>query len=232
MAQEKKNILIQRVVFTLLLAICIIVALAMTFSSPKPAKIVDQNGYVDYYDSLNDSTCEIEIICAEDVQGSNITVAFYDEEGNLLSTETEYFYPNSNKLTETFYYINGKVDSYEIVDGNINAYDNSDVVARVFFIMSPFILILLICSLMLSYKVYDYDGNKIEVYSGWYYHYIKINGEKYDEHNTLQSFSPIYLSCMLDDYTTIEATISLSNRIALKINGRLYEPVQKNIEQN
>lgn len=224
--------MIQRIVFASLSAVCIIVALALIFSQPKPAEIVDQNGYVDYYDSLNYSKCEIEIVCAKEVRDSNITVAFYDEEGNLLSTETKYFYSDSNKLTATFYSINGNVDSYEIIDGDINVYNNNDAVARVFIIMIPFILLLLIGTLMLSYKVYDYDGNKIEVYSGWYYHYIKINGEKYDEHNTSLSLSSIYLSCMLDDNTAIEATISLSNRIALKVNGKLYKPVQKNIKQS
>ena len=61
------------------------------------------------------------------------------------------------------------------------------------------------------------------VYAGWYHHYILINGEKYDEHNTITFFTPILLSASLDDGSEVKATISLTNRIALKINGKLYQ---------
>lgn len=49
-----------------------------------------------------------------------------------------------------------------------------------------------------------------------------VNGVKTDEHNTIMSFTPIYLSCTLEDGTNLQATVSLTNRISLKINDLLY----------
>ena len=52
----------------------------------------------------------------------------------------------------------------------------------------PIVLIIFISTLLLSYKKYEYNGRIIEVYSGWYHHYMKYGGIKVDEHNTIQSF--------------------------------------------
>ena len=81
---------------------------------------------------------------------------------------------------------------------------------------------MLISALMLSCKVYVYNKKLIIVYGGRYHNYLKYGGVKVDEHNTFKSFSPIYLSCTLNDGTHIAATISLSKRISLKINDKLY----------
>ncbi len=91
-----------------------------------------------------------------------------------------------------------------------------------FFILDVFLLGMFICTLLLSCKEYKYDGYSIVVYSGFYHHYIKINGRIEDEHNTIATFSAIYLSCTIDEQY-FEATISLTNRISLKINDRLYK---------
>lgn len=87
-----------------------------------------------------------------------------------------------------------------------------------------FILTFLIGSFFLSYKLYEYNGNVIIVYAGFSHHYIKVNGVKTDEYISSIYFTPIRLSCTLEDGTNIQATISLTNRISLKINDRLYEP--------
>lgn len=88
---------------------------------------------------------------------------------------------------------------------------------------SVFVICFLITSLLLSCKVYDYNGVEIIVYAGRYHNYIKVNGTITDEHNTLRTWTAITLSCALDDDTELKATISLSNRIALKINNKLYK---------
>ena len=77
------------------------------------------------------------------------------------------------------------------------------------------------CTLCLHCKTYTFRGNSIVVYAGFCNHYIKANGVKCDEHNTLISFTPIVMSCKLDDGTMLQATISMSNRIALKANDKL-----------
>lgn len=86
-----------------------------------------------------------------------------------------------------------------------------------------FPLVWFVGALMLSCKEYVYKGNYIVVYAGFYNHYILVNGEKYDEHKALLSWVPIYLDCVLENGGDVNVTISTSNRIALKINGRLCE---------
>lgn len=101
-------------------------------------------------------------------------------------------------------------------------WDYDTIVIILFIHADIFIPIIFIVSLFLSYKSYRYNGDFIVVYSGWFHHYIKVNGTKMDEHNTLQTFIPILLTCTLDDGTDLEATITLTNRISLKINNQLY----------
>lgn len=83
------------------------------------------------------------------------------------------------------------------------------------------IFLIFVCTLCLHCKTYTFRGNSIVVYAGFCNHYIKANGVKCDEHNTLISFTPIVMSCKLDDGTMLQATISMSNRIALKANDKL-----------
>ena len=89
-----------------------------------------------------------------------------------------------------------------------------------------FILIFLISSFLYSCKVYEYNGNVIVVYAGYSHHYIKVNGEKTDEYISSIFFTPIRLSCTLEDGTHLAATVSLVNRISLKINDRLYRAME------
>lgn len=52
--------------------------------------------------------------------------------------------------------------------------------------------IIFICSLFLSYKIYKFNGNIITIYAGYYNHYIKINGEMFDEHTNIYKFYTNY----------------------------------------
>lgn len=88
-------------------------------------------------------------------------------------------------------------------------------------------IIFFINALSLSCQRFYYDGREIIVYAGTFHHYIKIDGEKCDEHNTLSGLIPIFLSTRLEDDTFIECTISTFNRIALKIDGKLYRNKKK-----
>lgn len=98
-----------------------------------------------------------------------------------------------------------------------------------FYFFDIFVLAFFICALFLSYKAYDYEGKTIIVYAGFYHHYLKVDGEIMDEHNTLTSFTAIPLSCTLDDGVVLHATITMTNRISLKINDRLYKNYKKGI---
>ena len=113
--------------------------------------------------------------------------------------------------------------------GNLHVADEIEIVLSTYLIiiLDSVTSVFFICSLLLSYKIYDYKGNKIIVYAGWYHHYIKVNGEKVDEHNTIFTYTAINMSCTLDDGAEVWATISMTNRISLKINNRLYNGVKK-----
>lgn len=88
--------------------------------------------------------------------------------------------------------------------------------------LDAFVPLFFICALLLSCKIYRYNGMEIIVYAGWYHHYIKVSGVLVDTHNTILSYTPIVLSATLEDGTELQATISLTNRISLKINNKLY----------
>lgn len=84
-------------------------------------------------------------------------------------------------------------------------------------------LVIFIMSFFLSYKEYQYNTKTISIYAGFIHHTLRVDGKKCDEYNTLSSYVPIVLLTTLEDGTKIEAKISLSNRITLKINDKLYE---------
>lgn len=120
----------------------------------------------------------------------------------------------------------GEASGYSILDVSHLNLDESTALFTISMILifaDIVLFVLFFSSMLLNCKVYDYEGNQIIIYAGWCHHYIKVNGEKYDEHNTIATFTPIKLNCKLDDGTVLDATISLSNRISLKINDRLYK---------
>lgn len=90
-------------------------------------------------------------------------------------------------------------------------------------IMFIWIALTFLCALLIrNYKSYIYNGKKIIVYSGFYHHYLKVDGQIVDEENTSISFTPIFLNYNLDE--NIQAKISISNSISIKINGILQRP--------
>lgn len=121
-------------------------------------------------------------------------------------------------------FVLGVIFLVSCIASNNEAYNDTLAMISVFtFFAEIIIFIVFILSLLLSCKVYDYNGVEIIVYAGIYHHYIKVNGSIVDEYNTISSWTAITLSCALDDDTELKATISLSNRIALKINNKLYK---------
>ena len=111
--------------------------------------------------------------------------------------------------------------NYDILD-YYDYYNPYELRAYLLGYLCFFNLIFFICTLCLSCKIYEYNGNEIIVYAGFYHHYIKVNGTKMDEHNTLIYFTPIPLSCTLNDGTDLAVVITTSNRISFKINNQLY----------
>ncbi len=223
MIHEKKKILIYRIIWLSILILGIIIPIIIKFAPAKNVNIISDNGYINkYYENLDKTSCEIEVVCDKNVDYAYITVAFYDVNDNFLGEETGYFRGYDNTISSTFS-INGKVDSYEILDYDIQIEDKSYSYSYNWIILIDIVFfVFFIASLQLSCKEYEYNGNIIVVYAGFYHHYISVNEIKVDEHNTLTRRTPICLSTTLEDGARLNVTITLSNRISLKINDKLY----------
>lgn len=216
---EQKKIRIWRIV---LLSLFLLTLLWLFIYIAMPAKVKDGNINTTYYSSLNESSCEIQLECNRRVDGATAEICFYATE-NLtypICTKTVEMFGIGDTLTAYVHNIPDKVKSFQIK--SITIQDN---ISRLLIFSCACLpaLLFFISALLLSCNVYIYNDKKIVVYAGWYHHYILINGEKYDEHNTITFFTPILLSASLDDGSEVKATISLTNRIALKINGKLYQ---------
>lgn len=109
-----------------------------------------------------------------------------------------------------------------------NDYNISVIILFIFllsvcFIFSFFSFVLFIGSFNIKFEEYEYNDIKIGVYAGFYHHYLKINGMKCDEYNCSTSFSLIKLSTVIENNIKIEATISTSNAVSVKVNDILIE---------
>ena len=221
MLYEKKKILCRKIIT---IAVFLVGLLLVLVPWRSELEIVDHNGYIDSYNYYSDtSTVELEITFNQEVYSGDITIAFYDKDGNHIETVTEWFYDYSgNTLSDSYIFVDGEVDSYEILYYDVTTPFSTTLstVGSGIMLINMFGLIIV---LQLNCKVYYYKDKEIVVYAGIYHHYIKINGEKYDEHNTMFSFVHINLSCK-DGEEYFESTITTFNRISLKINGKLQIP--------
>lgn len=72
-------------------------------------------------------------------------------------------------------------------------------------------------------RVYYYNDNKIIIYGGFYKHYVKLNDEIVDEHNTLFCMTHIILEFDFDDGAKGMVRLSTTNHITFKINNKLVK---------
>lgn len=221
---DKWKIAFHRIFWAIVLLIGVIVPIVIMISSSKvSANIVSDSGNLDsYYDSLGESRVTLELTFDRKIYSCDVTIEFYDKNHLITDKVNETFYAYDDTTVSSSFYVDGEADSYAITDYNVTVSNNTGIIVYCIYMADIFSLAMFICALLLSCKVYDYYGNTIVVYAGWFHHYIKVNGVKTDEHNTLISFTPIYLSSTMDDGTHLEARISLTNRISLKINDKLY----------
>lgn len=230
---EKKKLLIHRLIWGIAFAVSVIAVIAMIIALIKPEpetqiELVSDSGYIlEYWEYLEETECEIDIVFDGEVDSGTLTVEFFDPEEDSLGVYTESFYVVDSKA-EVIYFVDGMVDSYRIVDYTVYDYGEFDIgmyfATAIVAWISFCLLLMFIGALMLSCKVYQFEGHQIIVYAGFCHHYIKIDDEKYDEHNTILTFSPINMSCVVGEHH-LEATVTLTNRISLKIDGRLCDPV-------
>ena len=229
MIREEKKLIVHKVIWSGLLLWGILIPI-LVFCLPQKIEEISHNGsLVSYYEYSNESVCEIEITFNKKIESGNITVAFYDANGQFLSEEDGYLLGyGSTTASCTFYFVPGKVDKYLILDWEVNIYRPFATTWLIVFIyLDVFLFVFWVATLTLSCKIYDYNDTEIIVYAGWFHHYIKVDGTILDEHNALFWRVAIELSCVLDDGTDLKARITTGNRISLKVNNRLYTTMKK-----
>lgn len=220
--KEKKFIKINRIIFLVLLLLNIFLPIILT-SFQVELELLDSNVYCEYDENTGYSSCEVELIFNKPISSGSVTIYFYDASENLIDSDVAFFFEKDKIVVDELTYINGEVDTYALGSLDFNPELGFLDFAYLFYYFIPVTILLFIQSLLLCYRRYEYNEQVIEVYAGYYNHYIKVNNEKYDEHNTLATFSPILLSCTLDSGEKIQATISLTNRVSLKINDKLLQ---------
>ena len=230
---DKKKIKTHKIIWSVIFTISIILPFIFIFcnsscNADKEATIVSNTGKLDdYYEYINTSSCTITLTFDIDVDSGYIEVEFYDVNGKLLADKTDYFYAYSNKVDVHFYSIDGKVSSYNVVDYyaiqdlSYNRVIGTQIFRAMIYI-SILILAFFISALLLSCKIYEYNGNYITVYAGWSNYFIKVNGVKVDEYVSMFNYGAIDLQTTLSDGSFVMARISPSNKITLRINNVLY----------
>lgn len=225
---EKKKLIIHRVVWLGFVLLGIFLPSIVEYFKPK-LEIVDYECYVEeYYEYSNETSCDVEITFNRPLSifGDNeVRVSFYDKTGKLIDVVEEMFFideSNDKIATNNYLWIKGEVDSFEIEE---HSFEPQTCVWP--YLTLCISIPMLIAALLLSYKEIEYKGKKISVYAGFYHHTLRINGELCDEHNTLVTWSAIKLSTTTQDDESepdkIEATISLTNRIAIKVNDKILK---------
>lgn len=220
--EEKTKIKVHRLSWFIITLMIIFIPLIIT-AVQSELEIVDSNVYIDYYyESLDETSLDVEIIFNRNVDSGYATIRYFDSSNRVLETKRSYFSAYGKTAENTYINIDGKVASYEIVSFE---FEPSNLLRNiiVYVFLLPTSLVMFISALLLSYKERFYNGSTISVYAGYFHHTLRVNGVKYDEHNTLISWMPIVLSTTLEDGTKIDSTISLTNRITIKINDRLFD---------
>jgi hypothetical protein len=213
-----------------------------------PVAIEQDNCYIEeYYEYINETTCSLEITFNQRVYEGPVTVVFYDKSGRELETlvipltNADYYPSYGTKMVNSYFDVAGEVDSYEIIDysdlqsAEWDLYDDNEyyeysTVLGLFIVWACvrcfYVIPLVLSSLFLNCKAYSIYGHCVVVYAGRLHHYIKVDGRKYDEKNTLISFSAITLTAQLLEGDKIEVYIpSFTKRMSLRVNGILEEPV-------
>ena len=196
----------------------IILPIIITFLKPKLTLVSSSLEKEDSSTTLY----ELTLLFNQRVDYGDVKIILYDSEGQIVDEITEFF-NHSGKEVSSLLTIDKDFESYVV-----ESYD-FEIQYSIFllYILLGITLPIFISTFFIQYKEYKFKDNIISVYAGYTYHFLKINGEIYDEYRELFSLTPIKLNTILDDNTKIEATISTSNHIFLKINDKLYNKLNK-----
>ena len=230
---EKKKIQLHRWIWAIACLFCLLFPALIDVFQPE-LEMVESNCYItEYYEYLDETSCELEVTFNREVDSGYVTVAFYDDNGNYLETVECYCIPDyidGTVAIDSYFNVKGKMSYFEVISYDI------EPATGAYWALSGFLVItitLFISALLLSYKEITWKGKKISVYAGFYHHTLRINGELCDTHNTIFTYSAIKLSTTVKGETEeekesiVEATITLTNRISIKVDNKLVDGSQK-----
>lgn len=246
-SKEKRAILIHRILWLSIFVFCYILSLAAAISygvniyniyknkTPVQPTLVSSSGKVNDFIGSSYTNYTLTLNFSEPGATGSVSVTFYNFSGTKLETRTESFSADGKTATIKFSSVSGFVKSFEIKTCYIEPVTASPPsesallkikLLKIWFETSVKITLISIVffamTLLQTCRVYGYKNSVIIIYSGWFYRYVSVDGVKVDEHNTLINFTPIYMSAVLYDETRLNVTITLTNRISLKINDILY----------
>lgn len=215
---ERKKISRLKKIWGLITLLIIILPIIITFLKPKLTLVSSSLEKEDSSTTLY----ELTLLFNQRVDYGDVKIILYDSEGQIVDEITEFF-NHSGKEVSSLLTIDKDFESYVV-----ESYD-FEIQYSIFllYILLGITIPIFISTFFIQYKEYKFKDNIISVYAGYTYHFLKINGEIYDEYRELFSLTPIKLNTILDDNTKIEATISTSNHIFLKINDKLYNKLNK-----
>ena len=118
---EKKKLLMHRLIWLSLTILIILLPIIINAFQPK-LELIDSECYVDYYESLDMTSCDITLYFNREVNSGYATINFYDSNNNLIDSIEEYFFSDGKEASNLYTSIDGNVDSYEIVSYDFETY--------------------------------------------------------------------------------------------------------------
>ncbi len=229
MSPDQKKIRTLKIVWsiiTVVLLVFMIVGFNIPMKTEKKAilahegYIVEQTEYLTYY--------EIQLLPEEEDEFGDVTVRFYDKDGNLLEEEESYFssgYESISSYASVSFYVHGAVASYEIVGESYLVESESALSVIGIFCIPLFIIALgFWVGTMFFVKEYHYTcgERKFSLYLGTFHHHVRVDDEVFDG-NMNFLLGVWQLNHKFENGDSLFVSVSGLNRISFTFNGFFYE---------
>ena len=229
MSPDQKKIRTLKIVWSIIAAV-LLVFIIVGFSIPMKTEkktIVAHDGYV-YNQTEYVTQFEISLLPEETGDEGDITVRFYDVNGNLLEEQDSYFYSDYESVSSyatAFFYVHGKVASYEIVDESYLVETESAWTVIAALCIPLFIIAMSFwVGTMFFVKEYHYTcgERKFTLYLGTFHHHVRVDDEVFD--GNMNFLSGVWqVQHKFENGDELFVSVSGLNRILFTLNGFYYE---------
>jgi hypothetical protein len=226
----------------------------ITVTTPNPElEIVEVDFRVsNYFEHVNESYCSIQVEFNLPVYNGFVTVAFFYAQGNQIdemdvSLSSRSYQTSDRFLVNKYVSVKGNAASCEVTDFSeirSSAYKEivfqpdedmyrdsilSDLALVIVWAIFRclYVIPVVLPALFFKCKLYHVNQHTLIVYTGRANHYVKVNGYRVDERNSLWPFTTIVLHANTPDGDHVEISIApLTRHISLRVNGGLQTPVR------